>query len=208
MKNIKIYEGLFFCGSLYIIDSHKGGDVLGEPDIFDTARKEEYFVKILNEYEKLVFSVCFRMTQHYFDAEDLTQETFLAFYKALPGFDGENPSGFLTRIATNKCLDYLKRAERRTVAAEDEVFAAVPAKEGEPETLLLEKEVETLLNIACTNLKPPYSDVALAYYCRGQTGKQIAEASGRKVKTVQTQLRRAKAMLQKQLKKEGYIWHT
>jgi len=67
------------------------------------------------------------MTQHYFDAEDLTQETFLAFYKALPGFDGENPSGFLTRIATNKCLDYLKRAERRTVAAEDEVFAAVPA---------------------------------------------------------------------------------
>lgn len=41
---------------------------MGEPDIFDTARKEEYFVKILNEYEKLVFSVCFRMTQHYFDA--------------------------------------------------------------------------------------------------------------------------------------------
>jgi len=70
------------------------------------------------------------------------------------------------------------------------------------------KEVEALLNIACTNLKPPYSEVALAYYCRGQTGKQIAEASGRKVKTVQTQLRRAKAMLQKQLKKEGYIWHT
>ena len=60
------------------------------------------------------------MTQNYFDAEDLAQDTFLAFYKALPEFDGENPGGFLTRIATNKCLDYLKRAERRTVVAEDD----------------------------------------------------------------------------------------
>ncbi len=179
-----------------------------ESDILKTVRKEEYFVKILNNYEKLVFSICFRMTQNYFDAEDLTQDTFLAFYKALPEFDGENPGGFLTRIATNKCLDYLKKAERRTVVAEDKVFAAVPAEGAEPEKLLMEQEVESLLEQACRNLKPPYNEVAMAYYCRGQTGAQIAEALDKKVKTIQTQLRRAKAMLQKQLKKEGISWHT
>jgi len=148
------------------------------------------------------------MTQNYFDAEDLTQDTFLAFYKALPEFDRENPGGFLTRIATNKCLDYLKKAERRTVVAEDEIFAAVPAQGAEPEKLLMEREVESLLEQACRNLKPPYNKVAMAYYCQGQTGAQIAEASDKKVKTIQTQLRRAKAMLQKQLKKEGISWRT
>lgn len=177
---------------------------MDESDILDVARKEEYFVKILDKYEKLVFSICFRMTKNYFDAEDLTQETFLALYKALPEFDGENPGGFVTRIATNKCLDYLKKAERRTIVAEDEIFAAEPAKDAGPERLLLEKEMEQELEKACIGLKSPYSEVALAYYCQGQTSAQIAEASGKKTKTIQTQLRRAKAMLQKQLKKEGY----
>ena len=202
-ENKIFFEGFFISASLYIIDSYKGGGALEESDILNTARREEYFVKILNKYEKLVFSVCFRMTQNYFDAEDLTQDTFLAFYKALPDFDGENPGGFLTRIATNKCLDYRKRAERRTVVAEDEVFAVVPARGAEPEKLLLEKEVQSMLEKACMSLKPPYNEVAAAYYCRGQTGAQTAEASKKKVKTVQTQLRRAKAMLQKQLRMEG-----
>ena len=58
------------------------------------------------------------------------------------------------------------------------------------------------------SLKPPYNEVAMAYYCRGQTGAQIAEDLNKKVKTVQTQLRRAKAMLQKKLRMEGLEWHT
>lgn len=178
-----------------------------ESDILKTARDEEYFVKILNEYEKLVFSICFRMTQNYFDAEDLTQETFLAVYKALPQFDGENPGGFVTRIATNKCLDYLKKAERRTIVADDETFADKKAENAEPEKILLEKEIAQELEKACIGLKSPYGEVALAYYCQGQTAVQIAASSGRKTKTVQTQLRRAKVMLQKKWKEE-ITWHT
>jgi RNA polymerase sigma-70 factor (ECF subfamily) len=143
------------------------------------------------------------MTQNYFDAEDLTQETFLAVYKALPEFDGENPGGFVTRIATNKCLDYLKKAERRTVVADDELFAKETAKNAEPEKLFLEKEVTQELQRVCSSLKSPYREVALAYYCQEQTSAQIAKTSGRKIKTIQTQLRRAKTMLQKQLKKSS-----
>ena len=55
---IFFFEGFFISASLYIIDSYKGGDALEESDILNTARREEYFVKILNKYEKLVFSVC------------------------------------------------------------------------------------------------------------------------------------------------------
>lgn len=175
-----------------------------ESDILNNPRVDEYFIKILNAYEKLVFSICYRMTGNYFDAEDLTQETFLALYKALPSFDGKNPKAFVTRIATNKSLDYLKRAERRTAATEEEELAGYPAKEAEPERILLEKELTDELNKVCQELKPPYNEVALAYYCRGQTAAQIAKMQGKKTKTVQTQIRRAKGMLQKHFKKEEY----
>lgn len=175
-----------------------------ESNMSDNLRNDEYFVKILNKYEKLVFTICYRMVRDYFEAEDLTQETFLSLYKALPGFDGENLKAFLTRIATNKCLDYLKRAERRTSAVEEEELAVYPAKQAEPEKLLLEKELTEALYKACERLKSPYREVALAYYCGGKTAGQIAELQGRKTKTVQTQIRRARGMLQKSLKREAY----
>lgn len=182
-----------------------GGDALAESNHLNHSHMDAYFIKMLDEYEKLVFSICYRMTKNYFDAEDLTQETFLALYKALPGFDGANPKAFVTRIATNKCLDYLKKADRRVMATEEEELEGYPAQKAEPEKILLEKELENELYRACSGLKPPYDEVAIKYYCRGKTAVQIAEESGKKTKTVQTQLRRAKGMLQKYLKKEEIL---
>ncbi len=176
-----------------------------ETENLSMARQEELFTQMLDQYEKLVFSICVRMTKNYFDAEDLTQETFLAVYKALPSFDGVNPGGFVTRIATNKCLDYLKRAEHRTTLVEDQKLAEYQAEGSEPEHILWQKEIKRELEKACLGLKSPYGEVALAYYCRGQTTLQIAESLGKKTKTIQTQLRRAKGMLQKIIKKEGII---
>ena len=95
---------------------------------------DKQFVELLKKYEKLAFSVCYKMTQNYFDAEDLTQETFLAVYKSLAEFDGVNPGGFITRIATNKCLDYLKRADRRATPTEDDVLLQNVSTSPPPET--------------------------------------------------------------------------
>ncbi len=47
-------------------------------------------------------------------ARDLTQETFLAAYRALPRTVVTNPGGWLYRIATNQALAYLRR--RRLIA--------------------------------------------------------------------------------------------
>lgn len=54
-------------------------------------------------------------------------------------------------------------------------------------------------------LKPPYNQVATDYYCNGMTAAQIAGITGKKLKTVQTQVRRAKEMLRKKARKEGII---
>ncbi len=167
--------------------------------------KDKIFTEMLNQYEKLAFSICYKMTGSYFDAEDLAQETFLSIYKSLDSFDGSNPGGFVTRIAVNKCLDFLKRADRRTVPAEESILLENASSVPPPEEGVLQEETKRELMRACSTLKPPYNEVATDYYCNGMTAAQIAGFTGKKLKTVQTQIRRAKEMLRKKARKEGII---
>lgn len=169
------------------------------------ADKDREFTVLLEKYEKLAFSVCYKMLGNYFDAEDMTQETFLAVYKSFDSFDGINPGGFITKIAVNKCLDYMRRADRRVSCVEDGVLLQNVSSVPPPETGMLKKAAEDELAGVCSRLKKPYNEVAVQYYCKGMTAAQISEATGRKLKTVQTQIRRAKEMLRKIVRKEDIV---
>ncbi|MCI9078888.1 MAG: sigma-70 family RNA polymerase sigma factor [Lachnospiraceae bacterium] len=167
--------------------------------------KDTIFTEMLNQYEKLAFSICYKMTGNYFDAEDLTQETFLSIYKSLDSFDGNNPGGFVTKTAVNKCLDFLKRADRRAVPTEENILLGNVSSVPPPEEEVVQEETKRELMRACNTLKPPYNQVATDYYCNGMTAARIAEITGKKLKTVQTQIRRAKEMIRRKARKEGII---
>ena len=65
-------------------------------------------------YQKMIFALAYRMTGSLADAEDLTQETFIAAFNRLDSFRGESKfSSWLYRIATNRCLNWRQRAARR-----------------------------------------------------------------------------------------------
>lgn len=157
----------------------------------------------MNTYQNLVFTICYRLTGSYFDAEDLAQDTFLSAYKHLPYFDGKNEKAWISRIATNKAIDFLKQAGRRSYATEDTFFTDLPAPSaGSPEARYLEKEVQEQLRLQCEKLKEPYREIALLYFWEEKTVAEIAGQLERNPKTVQTQVYRAKAMLRKQYGKE------
>ncbi len=139
------------------------------------------------------------MVGDYFEAQDATQETFLTYYKVLDRFDGTNEKAFLTKIATNKCLDFLKRKGNKEMPSESEVLESRAGTVSSPEERLLEEEVKEELARACRDLKPPYGQIAYEFYCCDKTAREIAEHKGIKLKTVQTQVLRAKKMLQKKL---------
>ncbi len=157
---------------------------------------------MIDQYQNLIFSICCRLTGDFFEAEDLTQDTFLSAYKSLSSFDGKNERAWLCRIATNKCLDHLKRAGRRSVPTEESFFAAVPSAADTPERSALDHALREELKERCLSLKPPYRDVALDYFYYELEISEIAAKTGRGVKTLQTQIYRAKAMLRKQYGKE------
>lgn len=155
---------------------------------------------MLKKYERLVYTLCCRMTGNPFDAQDLTQETFLAAYQKLSDFDGLHEKAWICRIATNKCLDYLKNTARRAEPAENETFTGIPDQKANPEIAYLLDESKKEVLALCRQLPPPYDEIAEAHFYEEKSIKEIAEEKGRNYKTVQTQIYRAKALMKKQMK--------
>ena len=120
--------------------------------------------KAMEQYEKLIFSICYRMLGDYFDAQDMTQETFLTYYRVLDRFDGQNEKAFLTKIATNKCLDILKSKRRKEMPAEDDILESNVGTVSSIEETFLEEEINQELINACRDLKPPYNEVAYEFH--------------------------------------------
>lgn len=167
-----------------------------------TRSKEEWLSSVIDTYQNLVFSICYKVTGDYFAAEDLTQETFLSAYRKFDSFEGENEKAWLCRIATNKSIDYLRSAGRKSVPTEDVFFEQQCETRGSPEEICLEEEVrERLLNL-CSQLKPPYDEIAKAVYYDEMKAEEIAKSRNENIKTVQTRIYRARDMLRKLYGKE------
>ncbi len=167
-----------------------------------SACTEEKLSELIDTYDKLVFSICYKLTGDYFMAEDLMQETFLSAFQKYDSFDGSNEKAWICRIATNKSIDYMRSAGRRSVPTEDAFFELTVEQRGSPEEICMEEEIKERLSEKVGSLKPPYNEVARAYYLEERSPKEIAVRYGRSVKTIQTQIYRAREMLKKIYGKE------
>lgn len=163
---------------------------------------QQHFTELIDSYQNLIFSICCKMTGDYFAAEDLTQETFLSAYRHLDSFTDTNEKAWLCRIASNKCIDYLKSASKRQIPSEQDVFEVAADSSFEPETHMLESEIKTTLFHRCSKLKPPYDVIARLYFYEEKKAEEIAAIQNKNIKTIQTQIYRARAMLKKLYEKE------
>jgi RNA polymerase sigma-70 factor (ECF subfamily) len=71
------------------------------------------FEALIREHQRMIHSLCYRMSGSLADAEDLAQETFIHAYQHLDGFRAKARfSSWLYRIAVNQCLNWQKRRQR------------------------------------------------------------------------------------------------
>lgn len=124
---------------------------------------KENCIRLIQQYQNLIFSICLKMTGDYFAAEDITQETFLAAYNHREEYALESEKAWLCRVASNKCIDYLRAASRRVVPTEDEeIHNLEPPLENEPLRQVLNREIMEELERCCNTLSSPYREVSIA----------------------------------------------
>jgi RNA polymerase sigma-70 factor (ECF subfamily) len=77
---------------------------------------EGAFGQLVDRHRGRLQAHCYRMLGSLHDAEDALQETMLRAWRGLPKFDGRSAlSSWLYRIATNVCLNMIKRRPKRVL---------------------------------------------------------------------------------------------
>jgi RNA polymerase sigma-70 factor (ECF subfamily) len=86
----------------------------------------EAFGTLIQNNQRMIHSLAYRMSGSQADAEDLAQETFVAAYRGLPTYRGDARfSSWLYRIAINQCIRWRKTERRRGVTDRDWMAADV-----------------------------------------------------------------------------------
>jgi RNA polymerase sigma-70 factor (ECF subfamily) len=89
-----------------------------EPDLLDAARNgdEHAFRRLVEPHQAALHSHCYRMLGSLHDAEDALQDALVRAWRGLAGFDGRSSlRTWLHRIATNVCLDAIRRRPKRVL---------------------------------------------------------------------------------------------
>ncbi len=156
---------------------------------------------LIEQYQGIVFGLCYRMMNQRQDAEDVAQETFVRAIRAMARFDPARPiRPWLLEIAANRCRTALARRSRRpaTVSAEPAYDVPDPrAGRADPDDLA--GELERALNV----LRDEYRLVFVLFHEQNLSYDEIARAVSRPVGTVKTWLHRARAELADYLSRRG-----
>ena len=155
------------------------------------------FDRLVQQYQSLVYTICLQLVQDPGDAQDLTQETFLAAWRSLSRCPAGYEKQWLARIATNKARDHLRSGWcRRMNVPGDELLAREGAPPGcQPEEQVLEALGRQELTRLILSLREPYRTPCRLMLLEQHTAAEAAQLCGRPQKTVETQVYRAKKML-------------
>jgi RNA polymerase sigma-70 factor (ECF subfamily) len=183
------------------------------------AGDEPAFAALTERHRRELHVHCYRMLASFDEAEDAVQETFLKAWRGLSGFDGGSQfRAWLYRIATNVCLDMLRRSSRRTAGSS---FAEVPwlqpypdmlldqAAPGDeqPEAVAIQRETISLAFLAALQVLPPRQRAALiARDVLGWPASETASALGTSVAAANSALQRARATMQSHLPSQRGEW--
>lgn len=152
------------------------------------------FEALIREHQRMIYSLCYRMSGSAADADDLSQETFIQAYKHLNAFRAEAVVGtWLYRIAVNLCLNWRKREQRR-IQAHQEWSEQEPSTPGENAGRAQQVQ-EALLK-----LTPKQRAAVILTTYDGLTHAEAAAALGCSETTVSWRLFAARAKLKRLLK--------
>ena len=193
---------------------------------------ETAFVALVERHRRELQVHCYRMLGSLEDSEDLVQETILRAWRGRGSFQGRSTLRvWLYRIATNACLDALKRRRPRLLPADvapalepgaplpprsegpwldpypESLLDGLVASEEEPDSQLVEKETIELAFLAAIQHLPPRRRAVLVLRdVLDWSAKDTASTLAMSVASVNSSLQRARATLERHLPARRLEW--
>ena len=169
--------------------------------------KEAYDLLVL-KYQQRVINLISRFVKNHSDALDVSQETFIKAYRALPNFRGD--SAFYTwlyRIAVNTAKNHLT-VQSRKITKSDYDVAEIEQIEGNmslteqttPESLLAKDELQETILKTIENLPEDLKSAIMLREIEGLSYEGIAEVMECPVGTVRSRIFRAREMIDSKIK--------
>lgn len=173
------------------------------------------FNSLVLRYQQAVYNVNLRMLGDRDTAADVTQETFIAAFRAIQSFRGGSSfRAWLLRIASNLSCDYWRRANRHpadsleSLTDEDEPYSASAMsslvetdREVNPEEALLNQELQEVIQRGLEELPLDQRVAVILCDIQGLSYEEIATSTQTTLGTVRSRIARGRARLRNYLQK-------
>ena len=174
--------------------------------IEQTRRGDEHaFEALVARYEKKVYSLCLRICGNVEDAQEAAQDAFLSVWRSIGAYRGDAAfSTWLYRLATNACIDLLRRNRRDAVSLEDDGLAlTLPDPQPQPEEWSERREQRQLIESALSALPAEYRTALVLRELEGLSYAEIAETTRQELGTVKSRISRGRRLVQNYLTANG-----
>ena len=181
--------------------------------------EEPGFAALAERHRRELHVHCYRMLASFDEAEDAVQETFLRAWRSRETFDGSQFRAWLYKIATNVCLDMLRRSSRRLTTLHnfsevpwlqpypDALLDEVAPSDDQPDAVVVERETIELTFLAAMQVLPPRQRAALvARDVLGWPAIETANLLDTSVAAANSALQRARATMQEHLPARRAEW--
>ena len=180
-----------------------GADLIPERALVERSLQGDLgaFEELIRRYQKAIFNVALYKSRNYFDAEDLTQDIFLAAFRAIGSLKDQSHFGsWLFGIAHNRSNKWFQRQRTKIIKFQElqrrkerEVSGAARAQAEDtprPEELLAE---------GMKSLPAEVREVLVLKYLDGETYQTIEARLGINTHRIDYLIRKGKALLREAL---------
>jgi RNA polymerase sigma-70 factor (ECF subfamily) len=173
------------------------------------------FQQFIEEYQRLVTHMVFRMILNEADREEICQDIFLKIYQNLKNFQFQSKlSTWISKITYNTCINYLKKKKALLyddlqIQENDSFDSPTENKQNGstqlkgklplPDEAVISNEISEMLYRELNQLPVNYRTIITLYHLDNLNYEEISEITGIPMGTVKSHLFRARKLLKNKL---------